>query len=232
MWHVRVPTLQLVADSIHALVRVWLPDRPGALGRVATSIGAAGADIVGVDVLESGDGIVVDEFAVVLPHADAHATLVREIETIDGASVEQVRTVASFPDARLDALDTAARLCAASSLAELHDTLVTTLRHEFLADWVALVTDHSVLASTGTAPAAELIPVLAAGANASPLVASGEAGPEDLAIAGLARHGATVVVGRDGQPFRRRERAQLLALARIADQLWDLVDRSGSPDCR
>ena len=37
------------------LVRVWLPDRPGALGLVASRIGSVGADIVGVDVVERGD---------------------------------------------------------------------------------------------------------------------------------------------------------------------------------
>ena len=33
-----------------------------------------------------------------------------------------------------------------------------------------------------------------------------------------------LLVGRDGHPFRRRERQQLLALARIADRIAALVD--------
>ena len=37
------------------VVRVWLPDRPGALGLVASRIGAIGGDIVGVDVLERSE---------------------------------------------------------------------------------------------------------------------------------------------------------------------------------
>ena len=52
--------------SEHLLVRVWLPDRPGALGLVASRIGAVRGDIVGIDVLETGDGVAVDEFAVLL----------------------------------------------------------------------------------------------------------------------------------------------------------------------
>jgi hypothetical protein len=39
-----------------------------------------------------------------------------------------------------------------------------------------------------------------------------------------------VVLGRDGRPFRTRERRQLSALARIADNRWvELVTRTGTP---
>ena len=41
---------------------------------------------------------------------------------------------------------------------------------------------------------------------------------------GVSVHGATLMVGRDGHPFRRRERAQLIALAGIADRAWTLLD--------
>ncbi|MFZ4585860.1 MAG: hypothetical protein ACOYNI_11615 [Acidimicrobiia bacterium] len=212
-----------MTTPVHALIRVWLPDRPGALGLVASRIGAARGDIVGVDVLESGDGIVVDEFAVELADESLVATLVREVEQVDGASVEQVRVVSDFPDARLDALDTAARLCEAADAHELCATLTQTLRREFLADWVALVADGAVVALAGETTTPDLIPVWAAGASASPLVANGTTGPEDLAIATFERRDAVLVVGREGQPFRRRERLQLLALARVADRAWALL---------
>ena len=86
-------------------MRVWLPDRPGALGLVASRIGAIGGDIVGIDVLERSEHIAVDEFAVMLPDRDLVSLLVREIEEVDGASVEEWREVATFPDPRLDALE-------------------------------------------------------------------------------------------------------------------------------
>src|SRR5256885_526901 len=92
------------------VVRVWLPDRPGALGLVASRIGAIGADIVGIDVLERSERVAV-----------------------------------------------------------------------------------------------------------------GESGPDDLAVAPLERHGTVLLVGRDGHPFRRRERRQLLALARIADRVASIL---------
>jgi len=43
-------------------------------------------------------------------------------------------------------------------------------------------------------------------------------------VAGLVRHDAVLLVGRDGNPFRRSERAQLVALANIADRTWTLLD--------
>ena len=46
-------------------VRVTLPDRPGALGQVARTLGVAGADIVQVVVLERLGGRAVDDFTVV-----------------------------------------------------------------------------------------------------------------------------------------------------------------------
>ena len=39
------------------VVRIRLPDRPGALGQVASRIGAVGGDIVAIDILDrSGAG--------------------------------------------------------------------------------------------------------------------------------------------------------------------------------
>ena len=54
---------------------------------------------------------------------------------------------------------------------------------------------------------AGVLEALAAGTAASPMVADGTTGPDDLAVAALPKHGATLLVGRDGHPFRRRERA-------------------------
>ena len=206
------------------LIRVWLPDRPGALGAVASRIGSMRGDIVGLDVLERGGGVAVDEFAVELEHDDVLPMLVREIEEVDGAKVEEVRTVTDFPDPRLDALESAAAICAATGVDELRAILVSHLRREFLADWVALLCRGQVLGVDGDAPPPDKLVALAAGTSASPLVADGVAGPEDLAVAALTGHDALLLIGRDGHPLRRRERAQLLALGRIADRAWTLLE--------
>jgi hypothetical protein len=216
----------MTGNTTHVLVRVWLPDRPGALGLVAARIGAVGGDIVGIDVLERSEGIAVDEFAVALPSLDVLELLAKEIEQVDGTSVEEFRVVEAFPDPRLDALDSATQLCEADSVEDLCATLVSHLRREFLASWVALLGDGTIVAASGdTHPAAEFLSMLVAGTSASPMVADGTTGPEDLLVAALGSHDATLLVGRDGHPFRRRERAQLTALARIADRAWTLLER-------
>jgi hypothetical protein len=206
------------------LVRVWLPDRPGALGLVASRIGAIGGDIVGVDVLERSETVAVDEFAVVLPDAGLVNLLVREIEEVDGASVEECRAVETFPDPRLDALQSVEQVCAASDPSGLAQHLVDRVRTSFAADWAALLRESEVIAQSGhDAPAASVLEALAAGTAASPAVAAGEAGPDDLAVAPVSAQNATLLVGRAGHPFRRRERSQLRALARIADRVATIL---------
>jgi hypothetical protein len=210
----------------HVLVRVWLPDRPGALGLVASRVGAVDGDIVGIDVLERGETVAVDEFAVELDNVELLELMVREIEEVDGVSVEEVRIVGTFPDPRLDALESAADLCDTTSVAELHQGLVDQTCREFLADWSVLLDPAHVVSRVGAAPPPdEMLLALAAGTAASPLVADGTTGPDDLAVAALDVHESTLLVGRDGHPFRRRERAQLRALAHIADRAWTLLDR-------
>ena len=49
------------------LIRVQLPDRPCALGAVATALGRAGGDIDSVDIVERGPGTAVDDLVVDLP---------------------------------------------------------------------------------------------------------------------------------------------------------------------
>src|SRR5436190_10446757 len=95
------------------LVRVWVPDRPGALGAVASRIGAVGGDLVGIEILERGGGRAIDELVVELPDDDQDrvALLVNEMCEVDGVDVEEIRPVTAWlRDPRLDALETAAVL--------------------------------------------------------------------------------------------------------------------------
>ena len=80
-----------------------------------------------------------------------------------------------------------------------------------------------MVAISGEAPTADHIEALALGVASSPLVASGESGPEDLAAAPLAVHRSVLLASRCGYALRERERGQLIALARIADRLWELL---------
>ncbi len=67
-----------------------MSDRPGALGQVASRIGALDIDIVSVAVHRKLDGYVIDEFLLMLPDDSSgiEASLVDEIEQLDGVTVE------------------------------------------------------------------------------------------------------------------------------------------------
>ncbi|MCW2603378.1 MAG: amino acid-binding protein, partial [Pseudonocardiales bacterium] len=49
------------------LLRVVLPDRPGALGALATALGSVEADILSVDIVERSPGFAVDDLVVDIP---------------------------------------------------------------------------------------------------------------------------------------------------------------------
>jgi hypothetical protein len=135
-------------------------------------------------------------------------------------SVEEWREVGTFPDPRLDALESVEHLSCATTRAELAQGLVDSVRKEFTADWAGVLRGDTTVATAGTgAPEASVLAALAAGTVASPAVAAGDAGPDDLAVAPFPSDDLVLLVGRDGHPFRRRERRQLLALARIADAM-------------
>ncbi|HEY5887611.1 MAG TPA: ACT domain-containing protein, partial [Acidimicrobiales bacterium] len=60
------------------VVRVWLPDRPGALGAVASRIGGVGGDVHEIEVVDRGAGRAVDEFLVTVPEAVSDDLVARE----------------------------------------------------------------------------------------------------------------------------------------------------------
>ena len=71
-------------------MRVTLPDRPGSLGAVATAMGGVGGDINAVEIVEKGDGIVVDDFIVDLPPNQLPETIVTACQSLPGVRVEWI----------------------------------------------------------------------------------------------------------------------------------------------
>lgn len=212
------------------VVRVWLPDRPGALGAVASRIGAVRGDLIGIEILERGAGRAIDELVVSLPEAGLVDLLIAEIGQVEGVNVEDVRPMPpAARDPRLDALETAAILVEQISVEALHEALAAHAMHDFEATWsTVLDLDGPVaLAAVGAVPAAPWLAAFVAGSRSSVRVVAGESGPDDIAWATLGGADLAVVLGRDGRPFRARERQQLTALARIADSRWmELVRRA------
>jgi hypothetical protein len=69
------------------LLRVWLPDRPGALGQLASAIGAAGGDITSLDVVERTPATAIDDVLIDVPGELAEAVLL-SVGGLDGVVVE------------------------------------------------------------------------------------------------------------------------------------------------
>ena len=137
------------------VVRVWVPDRPGALGQVASRIGAVRGDVVGIDILERGAGRAIDELVVELPDAGLVSLLLAEIDQVDGVDVEDVRPARDqYADPRLDALETAALIVGSGSYGELLSSLVTHARQGFGAEWAVVIDldERVLLASHGAPP--------------------------------------------------------------------------------
>lgn len=80
------------------LIRVQLPDRPGALGALATALGSVGGDILSVDVVERGCGIAIDDLVVELPSGRQPDVLITAAESIEGVEVDAVRPWAGVLD--------------------------------------------------------------------------------------------------------------------------------------
>ncbi|SHF64097.1 hypothetical protein SAMN05443575_0515 [Jatrophihabitans endophyticus] len=142
------------------LLRLKLPDRPGALGAVATALGTVGADILSVDVVERSPGHATDDFVVELPPDRLADSLVSAAATVEGVHVESIRPYAGQLDAHreLELLDSLGH--GSASL----QTLATGVARVFRAGWALVLAapvsgQSAVLASGGAAPEIESLPV-------------------------------------------------------------------------
>ncbi len=210
-------------------MRVWLPDRPGALGEVATSIGDAGGEIVGIDILERSAGRAIDELAVQIADVLAIPALVGRIRSVPGVDIEDLRVLdGRTHDPRADVLETAAVIVGARDRAALLESVVTHGRRVLGGEWAAVLRldDGELLAGDGDLPLPRWLVAFVEGSRTSARVSRGETGPDDVVWAPLPGTGTALVVGRTGAPFRARERRQVSALARIVDtRLIDLSRR-------
>ncbi len=71
------------------LLRVSVPDRPGMLGALAGSLGAVGADIVSIDVVERSGGEAIDDIVIDLPGGGLPDGLITAAQSIDGVTVSR-----------------------------------------------------------------------------------------------------------------------------------------------
>ncbi len=211
--------------AVSYLLRVVVPDRPGALGAIATALGRVDADILAVDVVEHlDDGTAVDDFVVDLPPGRMPDGLVSACQRVEGVRVEYVGHYMAGDGLHRD-------LEAVEALTEEPDqaerTLVRVAPEVFHADWALVVRRaHGVLEIVHAGPgspsstgfAVPWMPI----ARATALDTSADWAPEAwrdsfVAAAPLGHRDRAIVVGRNGGPdVLDSEVARLAHLATLA----------------
>ncbi len=209
------------------VVRIWLPDRPGALGQVASRIGGVRGDVVGIEILERGGGSAIDELVVSAPDDVTLQVLVAEISQVDGVAVEDVRPIdAGRPDAAMAALEAAAVLVETDADKRL-DEFCDQLRQLVDGSWAVAMGPNGVeagrglttLVERGSPPDTAWLGAFLAGSRHLPAGAHGESSPSDVVWVHLDGVGVSVAAGRSDRPFHARERHQVALLGRVADAL-------------
>jgi hypothetical protein len=222
-------------------VRVTLPDRPGALGQVARTLGVAGADIVQVVVLERLGGRAVDDFTVVWPGASRVERLLTGLAAIPGVQVDGVWKAIGAPIAGGHDAELLAQV--AANPADGLTTLVDAVPGLLAADWAAAaVVPADWAARSGGEPTAAYAswrapqPLLLP--EVTPLRARPMTGADRtrFAVAPFGRAGLVLVVARaddDELPaadFHVTEVDRIAQLVRAAEViLGDRLDRAGVP---
>ena len=203
-------------------MRVRLPDRPGQLGAVATAMGAVGGDINAVEIVEKGDGVVVDDFIVDLPPGALPENIVTACQNLEGVRVEWISRYPEGGGLQSD-LEALERMTADPGHAA--ETLVTLCPVVFRSHWATLLRVErdtaTPVCSTTLAP--DLTPDVAASfapfdvTHRTDLAAGWVAGWGDTTVVVTPlTQDRVIVIGRLGGPaFLESEIARLHHLAAL-----------------
>ncbi len=202
---------------VTVVVRVWMPDRPGALGQVASRIGAVRGDVLAIEILEHGAGRAIDELMVTLPDEQLISLLTAEVDSVDGVSVESIRIV---DEDRTDPSLASLALCAAvaeSPPDERIQVLTAGVARIIEADWVAITRASMLVDHVGQVPELGWLSAFLAGSEH--LDGLDDSAPSDLVWVHLQASGLTLAAGRTGHPIHERERVRVSLVGRLADTL-------------
>lgn len=202
--------------TVSFVIRLWLPDRPGTLGRVAAAIGRAGGDVVGIEILERGAGMAIDELTVLVDEPSVIDTVIAEMSTVDGVAVEDVHPVEpDRPEHGVLALDVVSAVVSVIDASHRLTLLCRGLGDLLEADWIAVVDteSRSVVVEEGSVPDPAWLIAFLVGTNHLPSAADHT--PSDVIWAPLVGTDLVVAAERAGRAFRARERQQVERIGRI-----------------
>ena len=209
-------------------VRLWLPDAPGVLGAVATAIGAAEGNVVGLEVLERDAGVAIDELVVELPDRPGVVeALCRGVRDVPGAGVEEVTELAErveAPGREETVLAAAAIILQSPTPAAVLRALCTRLSELYRLSWLALADDRIdryVAVHGVNVPPAKWVAAFAEGARSGCDPANDTSG-SGVFVEEVPGTGLTVCGGRTA-PIRRRERREIAMLAMVAARYFDAL---------
>ncbi|MEU0570901.1 ACT domain-containing protein [Nonomuraea sp. NPDC005983] len=136
-------------------LRITLPDRPGSLAQVTRALGAAGADITQVTVLDRGAGRATDDITLFCPEGTPKHALVKSLESVPDVETEGIWTTREAPGTYPE-LEILKYITTAGDRALT--TLIDSLPVLFSADWAATTTDQGVIYASWRAP--KTVPLL------------------------------------------------------------------------
>jgi hypothetical protein len=198
------------------VARLWLPDIPGTLGSVAAAIGRAGGDVIGIEILERGAGMAIDELLIALADPQRVDALISEVAGVPGVNVEDVHEV--DPDRRdqsILALDVAARIVE-TPVDDRLPVACSLIKSMLEAEWCTVVGRHSPDVAVGTIPDPAWLRAFLEGIRHLDGESSFDHTPGDVAWAPMQQSGF-IVCGRQHRAFRSRERHHLALIVRIVD---------------
>lgn len=205
-------------------MRVRLPDVPGSLGAVASAMGAVGADILAVEIVQKQDGAAIDDFVVGLPPDGLPDTLISSCHALPGVTVEWISRYPEGGGLQSD-LETLERMTNDPDHAA--ETLVSSAPAVFRSQWAVLVelTPDGTATATYSTPMApdlssEQLAELAPFDKLHRLDLSGEWIPgydDSVVVVSPLGESRAIVIGRLGGPhYLDSEVARLGHLARLA----------------
>lgn len=129
------------------LMRVRVPDSPGALGKIAQALGNVDGNIQGVDIVGydeddslNNEIVVVDDIVVDLPHGTLPDVLITAAQEVEGVFVDSIRPFSGSIDRRGQVHMLASIAARRSRRAEALETLMADLPRSMSAGW-AIVLD-------------------------------------------------------------------------------------------